>query len=103
MNFWKRIAKKNRIIIKVQGIPSLCNFQFESHQNEIFKNFITQEMLKKGFLANNIVYSSVAHSDKILKKYFEFFEEVFENIKNLDENEIVNLKLKKNSTISFRK
>ena len=60
-------------------------------------------MLKKGFLANNIVYSSVSHSDKILKKYFEFFEEVFENINNLDENEIVNLKLKGNSTLSFRK
>ena len=33
-------------------------------------------MLKKGFLANNIVYSSFHHSDKILKKYFEYFEEV---------------------------
>ena len=103
MNFWNRIAKKNNIIVKVQGIPSLCNFQFKSHNHEFFKNFITQEMLKKGFLANNIVYSSISHSDKILKKYFEFFEEVFENINNLDENEIVNLKLKGNSTLSFRK
>ena len=103
MNFCKRIAKKNRIIIKVQGIPSLCNFQFKSQHHEIYKNFITQEMLKKGFLANNIVYSSISHSDKILKKYFEYFEEVFENINNLNKDDIVNLKLKGNSTISFRK
>ena len=103
MNFWKRIAKKNRIIIKVQGIPSLCNFQFKNQYHEIYKNFITQEMLKKGFLANNIVYSSISHSDKILKKYFEYFEEVFENINNLNTDDIVNLKLKGNSTISFRK
>ena len=103
MNFWKKIAKKNRIIVKVQGIPSLCNFQFKSQNHEIYKNFITQEMLKKGFLANNIVYSSISFSDKILKKYFEFFEEVFENIKDLNENEVLNLKLKGNSTLSFRK
>lgn len=103
MKFWKKIARKNRIILKVQGIPSLCNFQFKSQNHQIYKNFITQEMLKKGFLANNIVYSSISHSDKILKKYFEFFEEVFENIKDLNENEVLNLKLKGNSTLSFRK
>ena len=37
MNFWNRIAKKNKIIVKVQGIPSLCNFQFKSHNHEFLK------------------------------------------------------------------
>ena len=101
--FWKKMAKKNKINIRVQGIPSLCNFQFNSKHHNIYKNFITQEMLKKGFLANNIVYSSISHTDNILKKYFEFFEEIFEKINNLEKKEILSIDSNNNSTLSFRK
>ena len=55
---WKRIAKKNSIKIHIKGIPALCSFEFKSKNNNLYKNLITQEMLKKGFLASNIIYIS---------------------------------------------
>ncbi len=102
-NFWKKIAKKYKMDIKVQGIPSLCNFQFNSKFHNIFKGYITNEMLKRGFLANNIIYSSVAHKENILNKYFEYFEEVFEELSKIDENEISKMSLNKYSNLTFRK
>ena len=37
-------------------------------------------MLKKGFLASNAFFSSVVHSEKILKSYFENLEPIFKKI-----------------------
>ena len=67
--FWKKLGKKYNLQLTVQGIPSLTNFQFNTKYHSFYKTFITSEMLKKGYLANNIVYSSISHSEKILKKY----------------------------------
>ena len=101
--FWRKLANKYKIKIKVQGIPALCNFQFNSQHHNLYKNFITQEMLKKEFLAGNVVYTSISHSEIILKKYFELFEEVFYKINNLDNRDILNLKLNSETSFSFRK
>ena len=37
-------------------------------------------MLKNNILASNVVYSSIAHNNKILKKYFKVLDEIFRNI-----------------------
>ena len=37
-------------------------------------------MLAKGFLASNSIYVSVAHSEKILKLYFENLNSIFRKI-----------------------
>ena len=63
---------------------SLCKFDFKKN-NEIYKTFLTQEMLKKGILANNSVYVSIAHDKKqILDRYFCALEEVFAKIRYLE-------------------
>ena len=36
-----------------------------------YKTLITQEMLKKGYLASNSIYLSVAHTDQILNSYLD--------------------------------
>ena len=69
---WKRIAKKNSIKIQIKGIPALCSFEFKSKNNNLYKNFITQEMLKKGFLASNIIYISTTHKISILKNILKY-------------------------------
>ena len=38
-------------------------------------------MLKKGFLASNCVYVSVAHSEQVINSYFENLSSIFELIK----------------------
>ena len=48
MKNWIKIAKKYKIKIKVSGLPALCSFYFESKNNNAYKTFITQEMLKYG-------------------------------------------------------
>ena len=53
INGWKKLERKYELKIKIGGLPSICNFSFLSKQNQLYKTLITQEMLKKGFLASN--------------------------------------------------
>ena len=70
---WADLANDNKLEIIISGIPSLSNYSFSSSNSLIYKTFITQEMLKKGFLASTIFYASIAHSNEIINSYFENF------------------------------
>ena len=49
-------------------------------------------MLKKGILATNTVYVCVEHTDKIIKKYLKYLEEILIKInKCKNEKELKNL------------
>ena len=41
------------------------------------KTLFVQEMLKRGFLASNIFYASLAHTDAHVRKYAKAVDEVF--------------------------
>jgi len=82
---WSQIAELNKLKIKINGIPSLTNFVFESENNQSYKTLITQEMFKNNILASNSVYCSIKHDDNTLKKYFETLNKVFKLIKNCEE------------------
>jgi glutamate-1-semialdehyde aminotransferase/spore coat polysaccharide biosynthesis protein SpsF (cytidylyltransferase family) len=95
---WTKIAKKNKIDIKISGIESLPSFQI-NHPNWMkFKTYITQEMLKKRILAGNSIYVSIDHEKKILIKYYKHLDKIFKkikkcidgknNINNILENEV---------------
>tara|TARA_B110000444_G_C18732866_1_gene544144 strand:+ start:415 stop:909 length:495 start_codon:yes stop_codon:yes gene_type:complete len=45
-----------------------------------FKTYITQEMLKRGFLASTLFYASVCHDEKSINQYFESLDEIFKVI-----------------------
>ena len=77
--YWKKLSKKNNINIIVSGIDSIPQFSFEK-ENQKNKTFLTQEMLKKGYLASNIVYVSTVHTRKILNKYFLELDLIFKRI-----------------------
>ena len=49
----------------------------------VYKTFVTQEMLKRGYLASNSFYTSTAHSPEIIKKYLGEIGEVFMEIAKL--------------------
>ena len=63
---WKKIAKNNNIPINVLGIPALSSFSINSKNWLKYKTYITQEMLKKGFLASNAIFANISHNQKIL-------------------------------------
>jgi predicted RNA-binding protein with RPS1 domain len=41
-------------------------------------------MLKKGFLANTTIYVSIAHTKKILDKYFKELDKIFSIIEKIE-------------------
>ena len=44
------------------GLPALTGFTIKSENSLAYKTLITQEMLKKGYLAGTSVYVSTEHS-----------------------------------------
>ena len=58
---------------------------FNSKFNLEYKTFITQEMLKKGFLAGTAIYSTVSHTKEILNRYFHELEKVFKLIQSCED------------------
>ena len=53
---WKKLSKKHNLTINISGLPSLAKFSFKNKNSQAYKTFITQEMLKRKFLAANGVY-----------------------------------------------
>ena len=84
----KKIAKKNKLKIKIEGLIGIPVLNFIGRDNEIIKNFITQEMLKEKILASTSIYLSIFHNKIVLKKYYRNLDKIFNRInkhKNLIE------------------
>ena len=77
---WLEIAKNNNIKIDTWGIDAMPGFSFKSKNNNIYKTYVTQEMLKKRILASNNIYCSIAHNEKMFRNYFTFLDKIFNKI-----------------------
>ena len=77
---WREISKNTSVPIEITGLNSLAQFKFMSKNSNIFKTYITQEMLKKNILASDTVYVSIKHSDTVLEQYYENLEKIFKTI-----------------------
>ena len=77
---WEQLFKHYNLKVNINGIPSLLNFIFESKNHQAYKTLISQEMLKKNFLATNTVYPCTKHSDSIIDSYFDNLEKVIKII-----------------------
>ena len=77
---WKKLAKKHNLNLEINGLPALCSFAFKSKNHNLYKTLITQELLKKNFLATTTVYVSIAHNKKIISKYISHLDNVFKII-----------------------
>ena len=73
---WESLAKKNNIKLKIRGLSALPRFDFENN-NLYYKTFVSQEFLKKNFLASNAIYLSTEHNMKIFNNYFDILDSVF--------------------------
>ena len=85
---WQKLANENNLNINISGIPSLSTYSFNSPNSLIYKTLITQEMLKKGYLASTIFYASVAHNEKIINNYLENLSPIFSIIKKCEDGDI---------------
>ena len=85
-SLWKELASENNLSISVNGIPALSTYAFHSDSALKYKTFVTQEMLKKGFLASTLFYASVAHTDEHITLYGEALNEVFGTISKCEKD-----------------
>ncbi len=90
---WKKLAKKYNLQIEIWGLPSLAKFKILSPDWLKYKTYITQEMLKRGFLAGNAVYVCTHHTENIVSEYFKILEPIFETIRNCENGDIIDEKL----------
>lgn len=89
---WSTLANSHGLNISISGIPSLSTYSFNGKDALKYKTLLTQEMLKKGFLASTNFYASVAHEDKYFDSYFNALNEVYKiisdcakELKNVDQ------------------
>ncbi len=87
---FKKLAKETDLKINQWGIPALTGYTFESNNASAYKTFITQEMLKKGFLVGNSVYVCTEHSDEIIDSFFNALLPIFEQIKECEAGKDIN-------------
>jgi glutamate-1-semialdehyde 2,1-aminomutase len=82
---WQELADKHKLKISHWGLPALTGFSFESNNNLIYKTLITQEMLAKGFLASNSIYTCIDHSSLIVETYMNHLDNIFKLIKQCED------------------
>ena len=87
---WLALAEKNDLNITVSGIPAMTSYSFNSRNALEYKTLITQEMLKKGFLASTIFYACTEHTDEHLGNYFDELDKIYKIIRKC-ESEILNV------------
>jgi glutamate-1-semialdehyde 2,1-aminomutase len=90
---WRTLSLKHGIKIKISGLNSMPMFVFESLKNDYYINFITQEMIKKNYLATNAIYCCTEH-DQYIEKYFQELDKIFKKIKDFESGESISLYLK---------
>ena len=79
---WKRLAKKHGINLTVIGPESLVTFSLNyGKESQAIRTLFTQEMLRRGFLANASVYVSYAHQEHHVRAYLAAVDEVFAILK----------------------
>tara|TARA_Y100001960_G_scaffold316608_1_gene383793 strand:+ start:785 stop:2818 length:2034 start_codon:yes stop_codon:yes gene_type:complete len=81
---WKILSDKYELDINTWGLPALSGFTFNSKNDLSYKTFITQEMLKKGYLAANSIYVCTEHTQEIVDGYFEALDPLFKIIKDCE-------------------
>ena len=82
---WQQLADKYSLKIEHWGLPSLAGFTFQYANALEYKTLITQEMLRKGYLAGNSVYVCTEHTPKVVADAFEALDPIFSLIKECED------------------
>lgn len=81
---WRRKADEAGIEIDVGGILPMSHFAVMGDENPlVYKTYVSQEMLKRGYIASNAFYTSCAHSPEIISRYLDYIGEIFNSISEI--------------------
>lgn len=74
---WKSLADKYELPLTTAGLPAITSFGFDSPNALAYKTLITQEMLARGYLASNLIFTCTEHTPEIIDGYFTALDPVF--------------------------
>ena len=86
-NGWIKAAKNSGLKIHLSGIYPLSHFGFETNNPLLEKTLFSKMMLEYGYLASTFIYTSVAHTEEIVKDYLEKTNLVFSRIAKMSKSE----------------
>ena len=89
-NQWQSLSDKHNLSISTWGIPALSGYTFNAPNALSYKTLITQEMLKRGYLAANSVYACTEHTKELVDGYFAELDPIFATIKECEDGRDVN-------------
>lgn len=82
---WTKLSDLNDLKITIGGLPAISTFSFRSPNALKYKTLITQEMLKKGYLAGTAFYACTQHDDETLEGYENNLGPIFKKIKECED------------------
>ena len=74
---WAEVASYNKLNIAINGLPALSNFSISSENTMAYKTLLTQEFLKRGYLAGTNFFASSAHELDKFSEYSDILNEIF--------------------------
>jgi len=80
------IFTREQLDFEMLGLDSVQIIAFKGEDRLVAKSVYTQEMLKAGFLAGNVIYVSLAHTDEIIEKFLNTASKVFKTIAQARQN-----------------
>ena len=81
------IFEKNKLNIDVSGgLDSVVIMTIKEQKPLLLKTIFIQEMLKRGYLASNLIYVSYSHTKNIVDAYLKDASEVFKIIASNKDN-----------------
>ena len=82
---WMSLSQEFELPISISGLAALTTFSFKSKNALAYETLITQEMLKKGYLAATAVYVCTEHTPLVMNEYLENLKPIFQTIKECEE------------------
>jgi glutamate-1-semialdehyde aminotransferase/spore coat polysaccharide biosynthesis protein SpsF (cytidylyltransferase family) len=78
---WLQLSKIHNIKLDLKGLDAMPKFDFINKNNLYYKTYISQEFLKKNFLASNSIYLCINHNKNLINRYFDILDSIFVQIK----------------------
>ena len=78
------LAKKYSLVINVGGIRPIPFFSMPYKNFLKYKTLISQEMLKNGFLASNLIFTCIEHNKEVFDSYKDNLDRIFKTISDCE-------------------
>jgi len=89
-NELKKLSDKYGLDIDQWGIPSLTGYTFKGKNSLHYKTLVTQEMLKKGYLAGNSLYLCIHHTKPIIDEFIKNLDPIFKLVMECEDGRDIN-------------